>query len=242
MCVGVVAWQADPRWRLVAAANRDEFHDRPTVPLALWPGLEGIIAGRDLTAGGTWLGVSTNGRFAFVTNHRIDDVAPMPRGSRGALVTAWLTGQGPDSPETLNPFNFIMIDDRNSASFLTNVPQGRQHHLPPGIHGLSNGPFEEPWPKTIRLDSALQGLLASDKGDPASLFDALRDETTPDGQPVAGPGPAFPAIYVRSPTYGTRSSTVVAIAADGAGWIEERRFDADGQQQGHTRCDFRWPA
>lgn len=241
MCVGVVAWRADPRWRLVAAANRDEFHDRPTAPLAVWPGPNGIIAGRDLTAGGTWLGVSPNGRFAFVTNHRIDDVAPPPRGSRGALVTDWLIGQDPGSPETLNPFNFIMIDDRKCASFLTNVPHGQQHHLPPGIHGLSNGPFHEPWPKTTRLDSALQALLASDEGDPESLFEPLRDVTEPDGQPVSRPGPAFPAIFVLSPAYGTRASTVVAVAADGTGWIEERRFGANGQQQGQTRLDFHWP-
>lgn len=241
MCVGVVAWRAHPRWTLLVAANRDEFHARPTAALARWPGDEAIIAGRDLTAGGTWLGVSEAGRFAFVTNYRPEGEMPPPRESRGALVTDWLTGRPTPPPETLNPFNFIMVDSRRSASFLTNMPQTERHDLRPGVHGLSNGPFHEPWPKTSRLDSALRGLLGSVDGDPESLFDALRDETPPVGEPLSGPGPAFPAIFVRSPTYGTRSSTVLAVAADGAGWIEEQRFDADGRQQGQTRLSFRWP-
>ena len=199
------------------------------------------MAGRDLTAGGTWLGVSAAGRFAFVTNYRIDGAMPAPRGSRGALVTDWLTGQAAPAPETLNPFNCIMIDGGNRATFVTNQPCAEQHDLLPGVHGLSNGPFHEPWPKTSRLDSALRAMLDSATGDPATLFDALRDETPPEGEPLSGPGPAFPAIFVRSPAYGTRSSTVVAIAADGAGWIEERRFDADGQALGQNRLAFRWP-
>jgi uncharacterized protein with NRDE domain len=238
MCVGVVAWRAHPRWPLLVAANRDEFHARPTAPLARWSGNQGLLAGRDLTAGGTWLGVSDTGRFAFVTNHRVDGPAPQ-RGSRGSLVTDWLSGTRPDQIDTLNPFNFIMIDQIDGATFLGNVPAPVERRLDAGIHGLSNGPVDEPWPKTERLDAAVRSFLAQASGDPSALFGALRDESLPDGAPADGP--AFPAIFVRNPHYGTRSSTVVAVDAAGVGWIEERRFDSEGLESGRTRIPFDWP-
>lgn len=239
MCVGVVAWRADPRWLLVAAANRDEFHERPTDPLAVWTDDGSIIAGRDRTAGGTWLGVSPTGRFAFVTNHRVAEERP-PKLSRGQLVVDWLGGLAPAAPERLNPFNLIMVEGNKSGRFITNEPAVIERPLDPGIHGLSNGPIDEPWPKTLKLDRALRAFLGESQADPAALFDALRDESLPDDVPPVG-GPAFPAIFVRNPHYGTRASTVVAIAADGAGWIEERRFDADANETGRTRIAFRWP-
>lgn len=240
MCVGVVAWRAHPRWQLLVAANRDEFHDRPSAPLSLWPGAEGIMAGRDLTAGGTWLGVSGTGRFAFVTNHRVDG-PPRQRESRGSLVSGWLAGVSPAAAERLNPFNSIMIDAGQGAIFLGNEPSRVERRLEPGIHGLSNGPVDQPWPKTARLDAALRAFLIESDGDPGDLFSALRDESLPDTAPVQG-GPAFPAIFVNNPHYGTRSSTVVAINAAGAGWIEERRFDSESLETGRTRLAFDWPA
>lgn len=239
MCVGVVAWRAHPRWQLLVAANRDEFHVRPTAPLARWPGPHGIIAGQDLTAGGTWLGISAAGRFAFVTNHRVDG-PPRQRGSRGSLVSDWLAGHRPKTPDALNPFNCILLDG-SSATFLGNEPHLVERALTPGIHGLSNGPVDEPWPKTARLDTALRAFLEQGDGYPGDLFGALRDESLPDGAPAEG-GPAFPAIFVHNPAYGTRSSTVVAVSASGQGWIEERRFDCDGLETGRTRFDFDWPA
>lgn len=239
MCVGVVAWRADPRWTLLVAANRDEFHVRPTAPLGPWPGPGAIMAGRDLTAGGTWLGVSATGRFAFVTNHRVDG-PPRQRGSRGSLVSDWLRAESLPAAETLNPFNAILIDVRDGARFLGNEPGPVERELAAGLHGLSNGPVDEPWPKTARLDAALRTFLTHAEGDPGALFDALRDESLPDGAPPSG-GPAFPAIFVRNPDYGTRSSTVVAVDAAGRGWIEERRFDSSGTETGRTRLAFDWP-
>ncbi|OYU35538.1 NRDE family protein [Novosphingobium sp. PASSN1] len=233
MCVAAAAFRAHPRWRLVVIGNRDEFHERPTAPLARWP--NGAIAGRDLKAGGTWLGVNDAGRFALVTNLRVDGY-PLPHlASRGALVTDWLAGQEPSAPETMNPFNLFMADAQ-AAWHLTNHPAVRRLPLAPGIHGLSNGPHEEPWAKTRALESTLARWLAEDSADPAPLFAALADRTA---LPGPGPEPRFSPVFIRNALYGTRCSTVLLIGADGAARIIERRFDAGGQTTGETEIAFR---
>ena len=233
MCVAAAAFRAHPRWRLVVIGNRDEFHERPTAPLARWP--NGAIAGRDLQAGGTWLGVNDAGRFALVTNLRVDGY-PLPHlASRGALVTDWLAGQEPAALETMNPFNLFMADAQ-AAWHLTNHPEVRRIPLTPGIHGLSNGPHAEPWAKTRALESALARWLAEDSADPAPLFAALADRTE---LPGPGPEPRFSPVFIRNALYGTRCSTVLLIGADGAARIIERRFDMGGQPAGETEIAFR---
>lgn len=232
MCVAAAAFRAHPRWRLVVIGNRDEFHERPTAPLAQWP--NGVIAGRDLQAGGTWLGVNAAGRFALVTNLRVDGY-PLPHlASRGALVTDWLAGHEPAAPETMNPFNLFMADP-HTAWHLTNHPEVRRLPLAPGIHGLSNGPHEKPWAKTRALEAALAGWLEADNEDPARLFAALANRTE-----LPGPGPdaPFSPVFIRNPLYGTRCSTVLLIAADGAARIIERRFDSGGVTTGETEIAF----
>lgn len=232
MCVAAAAFRAHPRWRLVVIGNRDEFHERPTAPLARWP--NGVIAGRDLQAGGTWLGVNDAGRFALVTNLRVDGY-PLPHlASRGALVTDWLAGREPAAPETMNPFN-LFLADAEAASHLSNHPEVRRIPLAPGIHGLSNGPHEQPWAKTQALEAALETWLAADSTDPAPLFAALADRTE---LPGLGPEPRFSPVFIQNPVYGTRCSTVLTIAADGAARIIERRFDAEGRTAGETDLAF----
>lgn len=232
MCVAAAAFRAHPRWRLVVIGNRDEFHERPTAPLSRWP--NGVISGRDLQAGGTWLGVNAAGRFALVTNLRVDGY-PLPHlASRGALVTDWLARHEPAAPETMNPFNLFMADSE-AAAHLTNHPEVRRIALPPGIHGLSNGPHEEPWAKTRALETALASWLEAETADTAPLFAALTD---PAELPGAGPDPRFSPVFIRNPLYGTRCSTVLTIAADGAARIIERRFDAEGRTTGETELAF----
>lgn len=237
MCVAAAAFRAHPRWRLVVIGNRDEFHDRPTAPLARWdddrtPG--GTIAGRDLQAGGTWLGINDVGRFALVTNLRVDGYPKPDLASRGALVTDWLAGRQPAAPETMNPFNLFMADVE-SAWHLTNHPAVRQLALAPGIHGFSNGPHEQRWAKTRKLETALADWLAKGGGDLQPLFASLADRS---GLPGPGPDPRFSPVFIHNPLYGTRCSTVVLIASDGAARIIERRFDADGQTTGETEIAF----
>jgi len=243
MCVAAIAWQAHPRWRLVAVANRDEHHVRPTAPLARWEDASGIIAGRDLSAGGTWLGVSEAGRFALVTNFRVPEGPQPGRPSRGGLVTGLLLGEQPQGVAAMNPFNLFLVDSQG-AHFLTNHPRERRELLAPGIHGLSNGAFEHPWPKTSQLGHALADWLGDAAHEPEHLFTALRAET-PDALralPGHGPEPVYAPVFIRNPVYGTRCSTLVLVDDAGAGRIVERRFSPDGAVTGETALDFRWTA
>lgn len=233
MCVAAIAWAAHPRWRMVAIGNRDEYHARPAAPLDRWE--NGILAGRDLEAGGTWLGVSP-GRFALVTNRRAEGY-PRPRmASRGGLVTGWLLGEDPGGLAAMNPFNLFTAGP-DGAQLSTNFPQIESRTLPPGIHGLSNGGLDERWHKIARLEVALADWLDHD-ADPAALLDALADETPDPVDPDNFLSPPF----IRNPGYGTRCSSVIAVTADGRGTIIERRFDELGLVIGETALDFVWPA
>lgn len=239
MCVAALAWLAHPRWRLVAIGNRDEFHERPTAPLAEWNDGSGIIAGRDLRAGGTWLGVTAAGRFALVTNFRVPDYPKPGLASRGALVTGWLEGAGEPDIAAMNPFN-LCLADAERARVLTNHPRRELHGLGPGVHGLSNGAFQRPWPKTRQLCAALDTWLKSDAEDPGALFAALRAETpeAPKSPDEEGPEAAYSPVFIRDPVYGTRCSTVVLIGRDGAGRIEERSFNAQGLETARRAIDL----
>ena len=237
MCVAAVAWNAHPRWRLVVAANRDEFHERPTAPLSVWQ--DGTITGRDLRAGGTWLGINAAGRFALVTNHRVEGYPKPDRLTRGGLVTSWLNGEALGDTAAMNPFNLLCAGPAG-LRFDTNWPQSSETLLP-GVHGISNGPFDQPWPKAKQLCDALSDWLESDAAfEP--LFAALRDETA--REPVdsrrTDPEPRLSGVFIKDPVYGTRCSTVIAVDAAGMGQIVERRFDAEGNVTGETDLGFGW--
>lgn len=241
MCVAAVAWNAHPDWLLVAVGNRDEFHARPTAPLARWPDGGGVIAGKDLLGGGTWLGVSEAARFALVTNYRVPEGPQLGRPTRGKLVTDLLEGRPPELVAEMNPFNLVHAD-HSEAWFLTNHPAVESRRLTPGIHGLSNGGFDVPWPKTTQLQTALADWLAARTADFAILLDALRAETpSPElARPEDGPEPRFAPVFIRNETYGTRCSTVVAVSRDGQGIIHERSFSPEGAENGDVRFSFRW--
>ena len=247
MCIAAMAWDAHPDWLMVVAANRDEYHVRPSAPLARWDDGSGILAGRDLQAGGTWLGVAEAGRMVLITNYRAPGDPQPDRASRGQLVVGLLAGQTPGELEIYNPFNVLIANPRNS-SILTNYPDTTREPLPSGVHGLSNGAFACPWPKTRQLNTALAQWLAQESpGDgpqaTATLFDALRDDSPPPADPLQsdGPEPPYAPVFIRNPVYGTRCSTVITVTRDGHGQIAERRFDAEGNPTGETVLPFRWP-
>lgn len=247
MCVAAIAWRASEQWPLVAIGNRDEFHARAALPLARWTDKRGLIAGRDVAGGGTWLGVHEDGRFALVTNFRMPEGPQPHRPSRGALVTDVLEGREPSDMERMNAFNLIAVDMTQAvgqqARFLTNQPQVAVHSLEPGIHGLSNGGFHDRWPKTRQLEAALSQWLDAGGSDLAPLLDALRMET-PDpltARQEEGPEPRFAPVFIRNPEYGTRCSTIVAVNRDGEGAIIERSFAPDGTVSGEQSVTFRWP-
>ena len=252
MCVAALAWNAHPDWPLVVIGNRDEYHDRPAAPLARWHDAPGVIAGRDLKSGGTWLGLSEHGRFVLVTNRRGFGDPQTDRVSRGRLVTDMLTASGDYADpaavrlDDFNPFNLFAATD-GELRFLASHPEPMRTTLIPGIYGLSNGALDEPWPKTLALKAALLDWLGRDLGNPADLFKALASEALPD----VGMHPDKPseitaeardtAPFIRHPVYGTRCSTVVAVDAKGRGTVAERRFDADGKEAGLTELNFDWP-
>lgn len=231
MCVVALALAASPRWHLVVAGNRDEFHSRPSAPLMRWDDAPHVLGGRDLVSGGGWIGVSEQGRFAVVTN-----VAGYPRGeaapSRGALVADYLrTGVLPDDAAlgAFGGFSLMTIGD--DAAFRSNRPALVHQPLAPGLHGISNGPLDPPWPRTRTLTQALGAWLTQDRA-PEELLGLLADEQAA----VEGERP----VFIRDSVYGTRCSTVIAIAADGTGVIIERSFAASGVVDGDTRLDFAW--
>ena len=240
MCIATLAWQAHPRWKLVALANRDELHARPASPLARNGGL---VCGRDLQSGGTWLGVSEGvaPRFVLVTNHRAEGFPQPDRPSRGALVTDLLHGADPQTVPlaAYNPCNLFAASP-GALWLLTNHPIERTE-LAPGLHGLSNGRYAPPWPKTRALTAALTRWLETDAEATEPLFTALADETMPPAiRGESGPESPFSAVFIRNPAYGTRCSTLVLIDHHGAGTIIERRFGTGGEPSGETAIEFRW--
>ena len=249
MCLVAIAWNIHPRWRLVMAGNRDEAHARPTAALAHWPDAP-VVAGRDLRAGGTWMGLGPAGRVAVVTNVRTGLAAPTDGPSRGALPHAFLAGTASATEYTAAlagdarryaPFNLVVADAAGCA-YVGHLPDGpRQQPLAPGIHGLSNGALEAPWPKTRQLRDALAGWIDAGDDDPEPLWQALADERiAPDAAlPDTGVGLALErrlsATFIRGRDYGTRASTLVLVDHDGQATIIERRFGPDGVFEGETR-------
>jgi uncharacterized protein with NRDE domain len=253
MCVLALAWNAHPRWRLVVAGNRDELHDRPAAALRRWEAPnDHLLAGQDLRSGGTWLGVSEKGRFAVVTNLRGHGAPVEGRPSRGQLLTDFLSGKGPyaDPAQTdlaiFNPLNLLSVQ-HDQLTFSTNRPAAQQRTLANGVYGLSNGALDEPWPKTVRLTSILADWLAAGDTDPKTLLAGLAESVLPAvGHPTASPSdvpqePPLSAIFIRSPLYGTRCSSVVTIDHAGHGEFIERRFNPQGEPVGETVLPFDWP-
>ncbi|MEV0947690.1 NRDE family protein [Rhodococcus sp. NPDC049939] len=243
MCLVLFAWHTRPDLPLVIAANRDEFYARPTEPLQRWD--DGFLAGRDLLAGGTWMGITDSLRFAAVTNVRDGDLTQGPR-SRGALPVEYLRAQSSPADYAAQltatgadygSFN-LLVGDRDELWWTTNRPSGRRQRVEPGIHGLSNAELDTPWPKVTGGTSALAAALDADDGtvdsDPEAYFEVLADaEPAPwEALPDTGVGPelerALSSRFIRHYAYGTRASTLLRVRSDGTYDITERRFDENG--------------
>jgi len=238
MCLIVVGWRVHPDFPLIVAANRDEFYARPTAIADYWPESSDVFGGRDLEAGGTWLGITRSGRFAAVTNVR-EPGAAKGLFSRGKLTQAFLTGcqSAAEYVTQLNMDDYsgfnLLVGDGNSLWYCSNRSSAPQE-LAPGIYGLSNHLLDSPWPKllTARLGFA-QAL--DQLPDRAPLFAILADdEIVPDGElPDTGVPLEWErrlsAIFVRSADYGTRASTVVTRNGEGEITFEERSFGPHGR-------------
>ena len=252
MCLIAIAYQAHPAWPLVVAANRDEFHARPALPANWWADAPQVWGGRDQTAGGSWMAVSRERRFAAVTNVRrmqpVDPEAP----SRGGLIQDFMTSSDSasayaerlaDRAARYAGFNLLLYDG-DQLYYASNHDAYSQAPVPPGVHCVSNASLDTPWPKAQRLRAAMQGWLAAPDPDGQALFVALADRATaPDEQlPETGVGLEMERFlsppFICSPRYGTRASTVLTLAASGGLRICERRFDAAGEVAGESAVAF----
>lgn len=253
MCLLVIAWKHHPRYRLIVAANRDEFHDRPAAPLNWWQDDARILAPRDLKASGTWLGVARSGRFGMVTNFR-DLQAPAEYSpSRGSLVPRFLTGA--TSPKEFlddlrgaaprySGFN-LLVGGPRALYYYSNRGAAAPQSLPPGIYGVANHLLDTPWPKLTRTKQRLLDLLKQPEVTANALFGMLADRTRTDDAHLPRTGlpleweRAVSAPFIVNERYGTRSSSVLLVERTGRTMLHERRFDAEGTQTGVTRFEFK---
>ncbi|KJZ48685.1 NRDE family protein [Pseudomonas fluorescens] len=244
MCLIVFAWRPGHAQPLIVAANRDEFYARPSLPLAQWPEAPHVHAGRDLEAGGTWLGVGANGRFAALTNIR-DPHQPPARKSRGELVARFLTGDMPIDDyladvggRSLEYSGFNLLIGNANELWHFNARETEAVMLPPGVYGLSNAGLDTPWPKLLKARAALEEVL--DDPQPQALLALLNDpQTAPFAElPDTGVGLAtetlLSSVFIASPTYGTRASTALIVQADGTRWMVERSFGPYGGHLGEV--------
>jgi uncharacterized protein with NRDE domain len=243
MCVLAFAWRPNSRWRLVVAGNRDELHARPTQPLARWDQPPHLLAGRDLVSGGTWMGVSEEGRFAVVTNIRGHGAPNADLESRGSLVVRLLTDSASELDAEVaarfNPFN-VIIAEGDQASFFANRPEFHRRSLGRGVYGLSNADLDDPWPKTLRLKSSLEEWIADGGAGAAELLDLLAEGRDSPLDSLAEPD--LSPLFMRNAQYGTRCSTVVLVDSAGHGTIVERSYSPDAAITGETELSFRWPS
>jgi uncharacterized protein with NRDE domain len=249
MCLVVFAFEAHPDYPLIVAANRDEFHSRPTAPMQWWQDHPDMLAGRDLEAGGTWLGIGRSGRFAAVTNYREELRKKSSGRSRGELVTGFVTGTKPplswcaEVPSHEFAGFSVLAADAGEMAYVSNRGDDTRL-LEPGIYGLSNASLDTPWAKLVRSKEALKALIREGRAEAEPLFRLLGDREPAASDDYAGTGlepemaRAVSATFIATPEYGTRCSTVLLIDRSGRVGIHERRFDSAGNAVGEASFGF----
>lgn len=249
MCLILIAYRSHPRYPLVMAANRDEFYHRPTAQASFWDTEPQLLAGRDLDQGGTWLGISRSGRIAGLVNFRDPRSVKPGAPSRGSLVTDFLLGGLPPAchlgilhqhAQEFNGFSMVFgdLDQLYVYSNKGEMPP----LLQPGLHGLSNHLLDTPWPKVTRGRQALAELLSATDDLPVeAIFSLLADQTMPDDAllPETGIGLEWERllapIFISGPTYGTRSSAILAIDHNATVNFHERTYNGGDPSKGTTR-------
>tara|TARA_R110002049_G_scaffold157266_4_gene322303 strand:+ start:688 stop:1449 length:762 start_codon:yes stop_codon:yes gene_type:complete len=250
MCLIIAAWNAHRDYPLIVAANRDEHFARPTAAAHWWPDAPHLLAGRDLVARGTWLGITCDGRFAALTNYRDPHLRRDDAPSRGLLVRECLESTV-SVGETLEgiaarspgyaPFNLLAADAHGLG--IHESASGTTRMLEPGIHALSNHLLGTPWPKLRQAKTRFETALQAPEREDAFLR-LLRDDTpAPDEElPETGVGVEWERllspVFVRAPGYGTRSSTLLRMRADATVDFIEWSWDAAGEPVGEVRERF----
>lgn len=251
MCLLVVAWHCHERYPLVVVANRDEYHDRPAAPAHWWADRPGLLAGRDLQAGGTWLGIARDGRWAALTNYREGVPEPGAR-SRGELVRDYLGGAW--QPEAYlaevagrahqyGGFSLLVGDARRLCCYSNR--EGSVRPVEPGVHTLSNHLLDTPWPKARHARARMEEVLALPELSLGELFAVLaRREPFPDHElPSTGIEPelerALSAPFIVGRHYGTRCTTVIRVDRDGAVLFAEQTYLPEGRPGPRVEERFR---
>ena len=240
MCLLLFGVEESASFPVILAANRDEFYHRPTAAMDFWPENPSILAGKDLECGGTWFGINTKGRFAALTNYR--DLTKTRQGtpSRGNIIINFLEsnqnildalGTLKNTAACYNGFNLLAGEAHNLYTF-SNQDQ-RLTQISQGVHGLSNHLLNTPWPKVRAGKKALSGAIDADTLGPETLFELLTESSTPaDAQlPNTGVGLEWERllspVFIKSPTYGTRSSIAMGITSQGKIQVTERTYFPD---------------
>ncbi|MDG2273834.1 MAG: NRDE family protein [Halioglobus sp.] len=242
MCLLIFAHRVSPDYPLLVAANRDEFHDRPTATSDFWADYPELLAGKDLLQGGTWMGITRGGCFAAVTNYRDPSRTDEAPRSRGEIPLRYLTGsQSPQDfltdlaamAQEYAGFN-VLVSDRNSLWHYTNGDKNDPQRLAPGIYGLSNASLDTPWPKVMLGKSKLLALLKTGAISHNTLADVVSSQRVADRDALQAQCLEGPMESVLSPQfivtdgYGTRSSTTLWLDAHAqANWLEQS-FNAGG--------------
>jgi uncharacterized protein with NRDE domain len=250
MCLISFALNAHPDYPLLVVANPADFHDRPTAAAGFWREQPGLLAGRDLVAGGTWLGITRRGRFAAITNHRNPPTVPAEPRSRGMLTLDFLTGtatptaylsQLATSAGDYAGFN-LLVGDGEEFAYFSNIEQ-QLRTLDSGVYSLSNGLLDSNWPKQRLARKRLSDLLR-DEIDHEQLAVTLLDPSpAPDSAlPDTGVGlaqeRALSAPFINLPGYGTRSTTSLSVHRQGRITLLEQRFGEGGVAAGSSRFSF----
>ncbi len=236
MCLIVFGYRTVPGYRLIFAANRDEFYNRPTESARFWPENRNMLAGKDLKAGGTWLGVHRSGRYAALTNFRNLLTHNPDAKSRGHLVTEYLNSDSQpqdflkslNNPESYNGFN-LLAGDKNKFFHFSNRSM-KITEVPPGIHSVSNAFMNTPWPKVTQAKKEFKTLAENDSLNEKNLFKLLLNKKTypHDQLPETGLSPemekAVSAAFIKTENYGTRCSTILNIRDNGRVRFIERIF------------------
>ena len=241
MCLILFSYRQYKKWPLVIAANRDEFHSRPSDPADFWEDAPSILAGRDKLHGGAWLGVDRNGRFSAVTNYQDPSVDKINNLSRGKLVSNFLLGNNSaehhlhevkQQRHRYNGFNLLACDE--SGLFYLSSSTGELTSLPPGLYGISNDQLDSAWPKLEKGKAQLEKILSDNYLSVDRILELLSDTTEfpdnflPDTGTDLKREQIFSPIFIEGQDYGTRCSTVVTINSDGKLRFTERTFNEEG--------------
>jgi uncharacterized protein with NRDE domain len=252
MCLILIALRSHPSYKLIIAGNRDEYHDRPTARACFWKEAPELLAGKDLRAGGTWLGITKQGRIAALTDYRNPVLNKRHAPSRGELVRNFLLSR--ENPvdylkgltqkaDEYNGFNLI-VGEKDALHWYSNIGN-KLKNLTPGLYGLSNNLLDTPWPKVISGRNALSKLISEKNNlSPENLFTILSDTSVADDKDLPDTGidieweRVLSSTFISSPTYGTRSSTVLLITPDDHVTFVERSYGASAGHSSTTRYEF----